>query len=74
MTDAWQAKLVPEGEPSEIKMVIAEFASAKEAEKAFTDLARWSQKPAKNRSGFSAWRIGRPEDGEPRIVAAAVLV
>jgi hypothetical protein len=69
----WYGKFVPEGEPSDIKMVIAEFATAKLAEKAFEDLTRWSQKPGKDRSGFSAWRLGA-EDGQPRIVAAAVIV
>jgi hypothetical protein len=31
MGDEWSAKFVPEGEPSDIKMVIAEFATAKQA-------------------------------------------
>jgi len=54
-------------------MVIAEFETAKQGKKAFDDLARWSQKPDKQRSGFSAWRV-EAEDGQARIVAAAVLV
>jgi hypothetical protein len=73
-SDEWSAKFVPEGEPSDIKIIVAEFATEKLAVKAFEDLTRWSQKPGKNRSGFSAWRIPRPEDGESRIVAAAVIV
>jgi hypothetical protein len=73
MEDEWVAKFVPEGEPSDIKVVIAEFATAKLAKDAFEDLARWSEKPGKNRSGFSAWRLAA-EDGQPRIVAAAVIV
>jgi hypothetical protein len=72
--EEWSAKFVPEGESSDIKIIVAEFATEKLAVKAFEDLARWSQKPGKNRSGFSVWRIPRPEDGEGRIVAAAVLV
>ena len=67
------AKFVPEGKPSDIKMVVAEFATANLAKDAFEDLARWSQKPGKNRSGFSAWRL-TAEGGQPRIVAAAVIV
>jgi hypothetical protein len=71
--DEWSARFVPEGEPSDIKMVIAEFATARLAKDAFEDLAQWSEKPGKNRSGFSAWRL-EAEDGQPRIVAAAVIV
>jgi hypothetical protein len=73
MEDELSAKFVPEGEPSDIKIIVAEFASAKQAVAAFEDLTRWSAKPGKNRSGFSAWRLAA-EDGQPRIVAAAVIV
>jgi hypothetical protein len=68
-----EAKFVGEDQPSDIKMVIAEFATAKLAKDALEDLARWSQKPGKDRSGFSAWRLAA-EDGQARIVAAAVIV
>ena len=45
--DAWVGRFVPEGEPSDVKVIVAEFATAKQAAEAFGDLGRWSEK--KNR-------------------------
>ena len=65
-----EARFVPDGEPSDIRFVISEFATATQALGALEDLHRWAEK--RDKEGWSAWRLPA-EDGEGRIIAVAMF-